>query len=124
MKKLLVVALCLFSIAAWSRDETTWSKASPLVKKQLYKYLVIADYIEYGDNPLNALDEDWIKVWKVKCENGKTYDYIMSYAGDTEFGPLYVPGTLKLVGEISDGDAALVYFKTGEKRWIDCYKTR
>lgn len=54
----------------------------------------------------DVLDDDSLLTKEFKHQ-GTNYKMIIVYSGDTAHGPVYLPETLSIVGEMSDGDVMI-----------------
>ncbi len=93
----------LLTLALIVATATTSTAVTQEVEELLEIYLIQGNYLQPDTAVMQHFDSDSIYKTDIVCE-GKTYTYIMAYSGDTECGPIFLPGTKTMVGENGDGD--------------------
>jgi hypothetical protein len=101
MKKILLV---LSMICALNIFAQTISQASVSELNVLTQYIMN----QWGADATleDALDDDEMSVSTFRYK-GEIFKMIKVYSGDTAHGPVYLPKTLEIVGEMSDGDITI-----------------
>lgn len=107
MKKLLTIALVIFSMSSFAQG---FANATMEELSVLTKYIM--EHSGRDATFAQTLDDEDFSVSEFMYK-GEVLKLITVYSGDTANGPIYNPKTLEIVGEMGDGD-----FKI-RGQWVD-----
>lgn len=96
------------------------SKADFLTHQRLAVYLEkqTGEPIESISAILQQVDEDNVEVVRVKINN-QIYEMVIVAMGDTEAGALFTPGTIDMVGEMSDGNVFMYTANSEDGEFVE-----
>jgi hypothetical protein len=101
MKSIILIVTMLFALSGFAQ---TIGEASVSELNVLTQYVMN----QWGpdESLADALDDDTMSV-SIFRYKGEIFKMIKVYSGDTAHGPIYLPNSLEIVGEMSDGDITI-----------------
>ncbi|MBY0385214.1 hypothetical protein K2X05_08660 [bacterium] len=120
MRSLLLLLSLLVTGSAFAASyEGPISQADFLTQQRLVTYLEkdMGQPIKNISEILDAVDEDYVEVSRVKINN-QIYEMVLVWSGDNAHGAVFNPGTLDMVGYNSDGDVFMYSGNSEDGEWV------
>lgn len=117
---ILILSLFVCGTAFAKSYEGPISQADFLTQQRLAAYLEkeMGQPIKSISEILEAVDEDYVEVSKVKINN-QVYEMVVVWSGDNAHGAVFNLGTLDMVGYNSDGDVYMYSANSEDGEWVE-----